>query len=214
MKTLFIPAKCKGEVKVEKKVADQLPKKIGLITTVQFVDHLPEMKTQLEKFGKEVFIGKGKQLHEGQVLGCDFSSAQSISDKVDAYLYFGTGHFHPVGLALRTDKEVYILTPIIHTFSKISKEDIAEYKKNKKVALTKLYAADTVGILISTKPGQFNLDRAIELKKKLKDKKCYLFVSDMINEPEFENFNFIKAWVNTACPRIESKNIVNIDDLE
>jgi len=79
--------------------------------------------------------------------------------------------------------------------------------------LMKFYSADNIGILVSTKPGQNNLKEAIELKKKLK-KNCYIFVSDMINEAELENFPFIQAWVNTACPRIEGKNIVNAEDIQ
>ena len=58
------------------------------------------------------------------------------------------------------------------------------------------------------------MQKALELKKKLKEKKCYIFVSDMINENELENFPFIQAWVNTACPRIVSKKIVNIEDIQ
>ncbi|MBW2984123.1 2-(3-amino-3-carboxypropyl)histidine synthase subunit [Candidatus Woesearchaeota archaeon] len=212
MKTLFIPAKCEGKVKLDKKIIDKLPKRIGLVTTVQFVEHLDDIKRQLEKHNKKVLIGKGKQQYKGQVLGCDFSSAESIADKVDCFLYFGSGKFHPIGLALKTKKEVFILMPVTHSFSMIDKKDIEEHEKKKKVSLMKFYSADNVGILVSTKPGQYNLKKAIELKKKSK-KKCYIFVSDMINEAELENFPFIQAWVNAACPRIESKKIVNVEDL-
>ena len=214
MKTLFIPAKVEGKVKITKKIIDKLPKRIGLVTTVQFIDHLYEIRDQLENYGKKVFIGKGRQEHKGQVLGCDFSSADAIKDKVDAFLYFGSGKFHPIGLALKEEKEVFIVMPVTHAFSKITKEDIEDFNKKKKVGLVKFYAADTVGILVSSKPGQCHLNKAIRLKEKLEDKKCYIFISDMIDEREFENFNFIQAWVNTACPRIESKKIVNIADIE
>jgi 2-(3-amino-3-carboxypropyl)histidine synthase len=214
MKTLFIPAKCDGKVELDTKLISKLPKKIGLVTTVQFVEHLEEIKEQLEKNNKKVFIGKGKQQFKGQVLGCDFSSAETIKSKVDCFLYFGSGKFHPIGLALKTKKEVFILTPVSNAVSKITKADIDEYEKNKKVALMKFYAADNIGVLISTKPGQFNLNNATELKNKLRKKKCYFFVSDMINENELENFPFIQAWVNTACPRIEGRNIINIDAIE
>ena len=213
MKTVFIPAKCEGNVKLEKNIIDKLPKRIGLVTTVQFVDHLDDIKNQLEKHNKIVSIGKGKQQYKGQILGCDLSAAESIADKVDCFLYFGSGKFHPIGLALNTKKEVFILAPVIHSFSRIKKEDIEDYKKQRKVALMKFYSADNVGILVSTKPGQNNLKKAIELKKKLK-KNCYIFVSDMINEAELENFPFIQSWVNTACPRIEGKNIVNAEDIQ
>ena len=57
MKQLFIEAKYRGEIKV--KGVDKLPQKIGLATTVQFVDQLDDVKKQLK--GKKVFLGKGKQ---------------------------------------------------------------------------------------------------------------------------------------------------------
>lgn len=141
MKTLFIPAKCGGKVELDKKLIDKLPKRIGLITTVQFVEHLNEIKEELEKHKKKVFIGKGKQQYKGQVLGCDFSSAEDISNKVDCFLYFGTEKFHPIGVALKTRKEVFILMPVVNSISKIAKEDIEEYDKKKKIALMKFYSA-------------------------------------------------------------------------
>jgi len=58
--------------------------------------------------------------------------------------------------------------------------------------------------LITTKPGQNNLKKALELKSndKYKDKNFYFFLDDTVNFAELENFNFIDCWINTACPRI------------
>ena len=73
--------------------------------------------------------------------------------------------------------------------------------------------ADKAGILVSTKPGQENLKEAIEFKKKTK-KKTYIFICNNINTSEFENFG-LKAWVNTACPRLDMNDyrIVNLSQL-
>ncbi len=73
--------------------------------------------------------------------------------------------------------------------------------------------AEKVGILISTKPGQENLKKALSLRTKLKDKKSYLFINNNIDLKEFENFG-IDSWVNTACPRLDfDSSVINIDDL-
>ena len=57
MKQLFIEAKYRGKINI--KNIDKLTEKIGLATTVQFVDQLDDVKKQLK--GKKVFLGKGKQ---------------------------------------------------------------------------------------------------------------------------------------------------------
>ena len=73
--------------------------------------------------------------------------------------------------------------------------------------------AEKIGILISIKPGQYNLQKALKFKKTIK-KQSYLFLFNNLNPTELENFPQIQSWVNTACPRIEYKNIINIDDLQ
>ncbi len=78
----------------------------------------------------------------------------------------------------------------------------------------KFLNAEKVGILISTKPGQENLKRAIELKKRLKDKKFYLFLCNEIDARQFENFD-IQAWINTGCPRMDFEGFTyNVENLE
>jgi len=53
---------------------------------------------------------------------------------------------------------------------------------------------------------------ALKLKEK-KDKKYYIFFFDNLNEMDLENFPQIDFWVNTACPRIESKKVINIAEV-
>ncbi|MEO2154873.1 MAG: diphthamide synthesis protein [Nanoarchaeota archaeon] len=67
---------------------------------------------------------------------------------------------------------------------------------------------DNIGIIISLKPGQNNLYLAEKLKKILekKGKNIYLFLFD--NVENLEDFNFIELWINTACPRIKGKKII------
>ncbi len=209
MKTLFIPAKSKQDVMpVVAKALKLLPKNIGLISTIQFLDQLLKVKSFLEKNNKKALIG-------GQILGCNVKSAEKIAKKIDAFLYIGSGYFHPIGVKLATNKDVIIANPLSGNVSKVNEADIKKLKAKKKTALIKFHSAKTIGILVSTKPGQENLKKAFELKKKLKNKQCYVFIADTIDLTDLENYPFIDCWVNTACPRLAdySSNIINIKDI-
>ena len=98
---------------------------------------------------------------------------------------------------------------------KISREDVGVFEKKQKAAYVKFLNADKIGILISTKPGQQNLKKALDFKKSMNNKKPYLFIANNINTNEFQNFG-LTSWVNTACPRLdmESNSIININKLE
>ena len=215
MKTLFLEAKYTGKINLNKIKLDKLPDNLGLITTVQFVDHLDEIKQYLIEKGKKPLVGKGKQIYPGQILGCDPSSSEKIKDDVDAFIYIGTGKFHPLIVAIHTDKPLFTLNPISGEFKKLDEKEINTYKKRKKGALLKFLSADTIGILISTKKGQYYNPKKLEsLEKKYPKKKFYKFIAETIDYNQLENFPFIQAWVNTACPRIEEDiSIVNVKDI-
>lgn len=210
METIFIESKSTAEIMpVVKKILDKLPDKIGIVTTIQHLYKINEVEKFLEENGRHPIIG-------GQILGCDATAAKKIKDKVNAFLYIGSGEFHPIHVALETGKKVYIANPISGGTSEINDQDLEKIKKSDKVALSKFMFAKEIGILVTIKPGQENLKKAVELKNKLKDKNSYIFIADTINFQEFENFNFIECWVNTACPRIKQdrKDIINLEDVE
>ncbi len=200
MKVLFISAKSTIDITpIIKKV--KIKGKIGLASTIQFLN-------QLEKANK---LLKDSTI-AGQVLGCDASSCERIKDKVDSFLYIGSGKFHPIEIALKTNKPVYIANPLTNEFSKLPDSEIETIKKRIKGSKLKFLNAERIGILVSTKPGQYNLKKAIKLKEKLK-KESFIFLFNTLNLNELENFPQIDCWVNTACPRIEGKNIINYEDL-
>lgn len=202
---MFIEAKWIGKIEpVIEKSLKLLPKRIGLVTTAQHKHKLKQIKEMIDKSGKGAVIG-------GQILGCDVQSAKRIVNKVDGFLYIGSGEFHPLGVALETGKRVIIANPLSGQVSQIKKEDVEKYKKRQKGALLRFLSSKEIGILVSLKPGQERLKKALELKKKLKNKRCYIFIADTINPAEFENFPFIECWVNTACPRFadNKKGVVN-----
>ncbi|MBI2655381.1 diphthamide synthesis protein, partial [Candidatus Woesearchaeota archaeon] len=100
MKIIMVEGRYKGEIDLSNLDANVLPKKIGLATTVQFLDYVDGIKQFLQSKGKEIFVDKMRQKYEGQLLGCDQGAAVKIKEEVDAFLYVGTGVFHPLGISL------------------------------------------------------------------------------------------------------------------
>jgi len=177
-------------------------KKIVLATTVQHVHQLKEMKKIFEKAGKKVFIGRGTLAkHPGQVLGCDEGAVLSVYEKADAVIFVGDGLFHP--LAVKVDKPVFVIHPKSGKVRSINKE-IELLKKRRKGLLTRALYAKTFGILLSTKPGQFNQKLAEEIKKKLekKGKKAEILIANSFDPFSLENFELFDCYITTACPRI------------
>ena len=220
MKIMMVESKYKGKIDLSNLDTSILPKKIGLATTVQFLDYIDEIKNYLGSKGNSIFIDKIKQKYGGQLLGCDVGAAEKIKENVDAFLYIGTGIFHPLGIALNIEKEVFCYDPINAVMSKIDKAEVERYNKKRKAAYMKFLQAEEIGIVVSLKPGQNNFKKAVELKKQLKDKNCYIFVCDTLDFNQLENFPFIQCWVNTACNRILDdyekfpKPLVDLSDIE
>ena len=153
MKLLFMPAKSNEKISFsELKIDGQ----IGVVTTIQ---HLEQAKKACS----------GNFIFGGQILGCNFNSALKIRNKVDKYLYVGTGEFHPIGLALATGKEVYILNPLSKKFYKLDNSEVLRYKNKIKGAVLKFLNAKKVGLLITLKEGQYNPGKYIGMKEKLKE---------------------------------------------
>jgi 2-(3-amino-3-carboxypropyl)histidine synthase len=203
MKLLYIESKQKNlSIKLSKNEIKKLPKKLFLVYSIQYKDLAISYRKELEK--NKIKIEKFQQ-----VLGCSILSNKNNLP----ILLIGTGRFHAQNLYLQAP-EVFVLEG--NKISKITKKEIDTLKTKKKTALMKFLGADTIGILVSTKPGQENLNNALELKKKLEKekKKPYIFISNDLDLSQFENFN-IDSWVNTACSGLamDNPNIINIQDL-
>jgi len=201
MKTLFIPAKVNSEVNVKKIQSLKLPENIAIAYSIQYKDIAFKIKE---------ILSKNKITEIIQVLGC---SKPKFSNETKAVLLISSGEFHAVSLAFETKLPIYILHS--DKLRKISNEEISAFEKKKLASYMKFLNSEKVGILISTKPGQENMKRAFSIKDKLKNKKCYLFISNEVFSGELENFNDIDAWINTACPRLDFDiSVVNMGDLE
>jgi len=119
IKTIFVPAKAEGIdiIPVLKKLKLSV-KRVGLISAIQYIDYLTQAKEFLEEKGFEVIIA-------GQMVGCNTSNAIKIKDKVDAYLFLGSGEFHPLELVNYSGiSEIYLVNPVSQNITKFKKEDL------------------------------------------------------------------------------------------
>ncbi|MDI6654644.1 MAG: diphthamide biosynthesis enzyme Dph2 [Candidatus Hydrothermarchaeota archaeon] len=183
---------------------DKLPKKVGLVTTVQHVHALKKVKEFLEEKKFEVFIGKakGRAKYDGQILGCNFSCAKSIAEKVDCLVYIGSGNFHPLGAALATGKKTFAFDIEMNEVRDLDffREKILRQRFAK---IARASDAKTFGIIICEKKGQRRKNLALRLKKKIEKhgKKAYLLYLDEISPEALFSFRRLTL-VNTACPRV------------
>ncbi len=205
VKTLFVPAKT--NVKLDTKRLDKIKEdKIGIIFTAQTQDLINEIKKFLEKKGKKVHVG-------GQIVGCNATNAIKIKEKVEAFLFIGSGMFHPIELVEKTKiKKYYQFNPSTNSISKIDATEIKQLEKKKQAKLAKYYSSKRIGIIVTTKPGQENLNLAKAFAKKC-GKEAYIFLDNHIDVNKLEDFPDIEFWVNTGCPRLEEKGIIALKDI-
>lgn len=219
MEVLYIP--CSYTKRLEKGLLSETAanliqfKKIGTFTTVQFLPQLKELENFLKKKGKKIFSC-------GQVLGCNPSGPISFAKEVDAFVYLGSGKFHPIAVALQTSKPIFVANPLTKEVSKLSDDDRLLYLRVKERRMKEAAGAKIFGILVSTKPGQNNIKAALSLKAKLEKagRKAHILVFETLMPESLLDFPQIDAWVNTACPRIAiddferfDKPIVNSDEI-
>lgn len=215
MQRQFIETKYEGKLTLPGSVIKQLPSKIVLALPVQFYDFISSIQKQLETAGKKVILFKGvHDKYPGQVLGCD---VLKFAGNYDAFLYIGDGKFHPTALLYENKKSVFCFNPFISKLEVLTTEYLQKVLQRRTGQLSKFLSANTVGILITTKPGQNQSKRAEELRSKLEQsgKEVFVFIAEEINFNQLENFNFIDVWINTACSRIvEDFKCLNLDDLK
>ena len=198
--------------KIAKKCAVELKKKnfkiISLATISQYIRSMQNVKEVFESHGYEVVIGRGKgHLNDGQVFGCEFYPVYDTKDHVDAYLFLGQSIFHSASIAIVTQKPTFMLDPYFNEYSEIS--DIARKLEKKAIlAVYKAQDAETIGIIIGLKEGQFAKIKALELKRMLEEagKKILLIAMTEITDERLLSFEGIDAFIQVACPRIGTDN--------
>jgi diphthamide biosynthesis enzyme Dph1/Dph2-like protein len=177
------------------KLEETLPEKFFLAYTIQFKPLALEIKKRFKRY----IIGIS------QILGC------SKLEPKENILLLSEGKFHAKNL-MKYAKKLIIFDG--KNISEISKEEIERSAKEDYIKFKNILSSNELGILISTKYGQYNIGQADIIKKELEKlgKKPYFFFFDTLNKAEFENFN-IKNFIVVSCPGIsyDSKQILDSD---
>ncbi len=208
---VFVEARYEYDCSFIEPYLDKIPSRIGIASITPFIHKIEECKKFLEGSGKDVFIGKkGRRTkYDGQLLGCDFSSAMQISAGIDAFLYLGDGIFHPLGLAIATGKEVYVADPIEKKvdFNSVKRE-VNNVLKKRYAVMTQAMDGKVAGIILSTKIGQHRPLLAAEMMSLAKKAGIEAYMIEMNNINETVDYLPFDFYVSTACPRVAIDDMV------
>jgi len=199
----------KDDIKFDAVVERSVPmlskyKRIGLATFSQHLDELEPVKSQLEKAGFEVFLGRENSLLLGsQTFGCDFSTVFENTEKVDAFCYLGQSEFHAVGVALATGKPTFLLDPYLEEMRDM-KVEAEERQKRAILAVYKALDAQVFGVVTGLKEGQKMVGRSKWITNRLEahGKEVVQLAMREVTPDRLAPYTRIEAFVQTACPRI------------
>jgi len=129
----------------------------------------------------------------------------NIVDKVDSFLFVGSGNFHPVGLLLSSKKPVIAADPYTNTVKKQELDDLKDtILRQRYGAIANSKNAKKFGILVGIKRGQQRVELADEIKEMLDsfNKKSMIIALDNFSPVSLQGFGDFDCFVSTACPRI------------
>ncbi|MEZ3114710.1 diphthamide biosynthesis enzyme Dph2 [Halobaculum sp. MBLA0147] len=169
---------------------------VGLVTTAQHMNLFDDMYDWLAERGYEVHTRRGDErlTHEGQVLGCNYASAEVDADQI---LYVGGGKFHPLGLAMEHPEKTVVIADPVNNVVEVA--DTEQFMKQRYAAVHKAMDAQKWGVIFCTKIGQGRWEQAQEIVEANDD--AYLITMDEVTPDRLRNFD-MDAFVNTGCPRI------------
>ena len=190
-----------------------LPQKVGLLATIQYLDLIPVVKGILESMGREVFVGAGDRriAYPGQVLGCNCSSAEAVIDDVDAFLFLGEGDFHPLAAAFGVKKTIFVLNPVTKELRDMS-ETRDRILRKRFAAIQSAKRAQTFMVIVCSKVGQDRSDEADRVIEMIRSHglRAYKSVMEEITPISLMAYR-VDAFVNTACPRVAMDDSAKYD---
>ncbi len=187
-----------------------VPHRLGLVASVQHLDLVPTLSEALRARGFEPKVGQGDRrlAYAAQALGCNYTGAEAVESEVDAFLFLGTGRFHPVGLAFAVGRPVWSLDPLQGTLEPpIDREGLI---RGRLLAVAVARGARRWGILVSTFGGQNRSPTALALQERARSRglEAEILLFDRLDPRDLEG-RAIDAYVNTACPRIALDDSAN-----
>ena len=180
-----------------------LPKRLGLVASIQHLDLVAPLAEALGATGRIARWGQGDRrlAYAAQALGCNYTGAERIAPEVDAFLFLGTGRFHPIGLAFAVDRPVHALDPLQRVLE--PPLDRGALIRKRQLAVAAVRDAARWGILVSSFPGQLRggMAEALRARARSHGRSAEIFVSARLDPRDLEGRD-VDAFVSTACPRI------------
>lgn len=175
-------------------------RKIGLVSTIQFVTTLQAVSRELKDLGYDVSIPQFKPLSPGEILGC----TAPVMKCVDTIIYLGDGRFHLEAAMIANPKlEAYRYDPYDKKFTREYYEH-AEMIKNRKSSIEKAMSCKNFGVIMGTLGRQGSLKVVQNLREKL-EKSDYSSVIILLSEifpDKLDLFSRLDGFVQVACPRL------------
>ncbi|NPA38457.1 MAG: hypothetical protein GXN99_01530 [Candidatus Nanohaloarchaeota archaeon] len=177
-----------------------------LVGHLPFVHKFPEIVKKAKNQNIHIQLHSNNFLpYPGQILGCHVANAASSLPHIT---YIGDGKFHLKGLYV-FKKPILALNPFSQESRLISIKEIEKEEKKKIMRFTAITNAQSLGIIISSKLGQYKafaepVKKAVE--KEFKNKKLTWIIENEINKQDLDYLQ-VEAFINLACPRIEDDEI-------
>lgn len=177
--------------------------RIGVTTTAQHVHKLDRAEEILREHGftPVTMLGDKRTALRGQLLGCNVLAA--VKCDVDEFIFIGSGDFHPLALALETEKRITSADPYTGQVRTLS-EAKHRILKQRFAAIGNAKTAKTFGVVLSTKGGQlrFNLAKKVLAQLEAHGKTGYIIENRQISPETLLYFRHLDAFVGVACPRV------------
>jgi len=181
----------------------QKPKKIALVSTIQFANSLQDAKPELSRHFEEVFIPQSKPLSPGEILGCTSPRLQNLN--LDALIYVGDGRFHLESIMISNpDLPAYKYDPYTKVLS-VEKYNFNELHNLRRSAiLAAQKSTGTVGIILGTLGRQGSPKILQDLKQTLqaKSRSYIILLLSEIFPAKLDLFPDVEVWIQIACPRL------------
>lgn len=178
--------------------------RIGLLCSIQYLDQMHRVREKMTAVGFDVTVGRQdtRMKYPGQVLGCNFSAAHSISEEVDCYVVVSTGKFHAIGAQLASEKDVFILDMNERRLKEIRPET-EKFIRRRYAKLFKARDARKICVVADTKIGQYRIKLANRVMEQAKSQglDAVLLTANDVRPGDYENMR-CDAVVFTGCPRV------------
>nr|NVI71073.1 putative diphthamide biosynthesis protein 1 [Cucujiformia] len=175
-------------------------KKIGLVSTIQFVTTLQSVSTALKAEGFDISVPQFRPLSPGEILGCTAPFLRCS----DVIIYLGDGRFHLEAAMIANPKlKAYKYDPYDKKFTSET-YDHESMLQNRLASVTKAKTCENFGVILGTLGRQGSVKITDFFAKKLREngKEFVTILLSEIFPGKLELFKGLDAFVQVACPRL------------